>query len=236
MKKNGQKSNDIYFKLKEDILLLKLEPGTVLSEIESASNFNISRTPVRDAFKRLEFDGLLEVKPHIGSYVTLIDIEDIEDAMYIREKVEVSCMLDLMNTITQMEKIKIDFILDKQEKLINSNLEGKVLANEFILSDNEFHRAIFEFSNRVKAWEYINELEYDYQRFRLFLNIDEKDVLKKLYTEHRQLFELILNKDEKQLVEAFHRHLNKGFEEGLKKVFKSPHLFKNLNYFTHNSR
>ena len=48
--------------------------------------FNISRTPVRDAFKRLELDGLLEVRSHIGTFVTLIDLDNVADLIYMREK------------------------------------------------------------------------------------------------------------------------------------------------------
>lgn len=229
MEKNNQKSNEIYSKLKEEITYMDVLPGSVLSEIENTKRFNISRTPVREAFKRLEFDGLLEVRPHIGTFVTLIDLDHIEDVMYLREKVELACMYHLCGQMTQKQKIKMEFILAKQEKLISSDISGHQLAREFILSDNDFHRSFFEYSTRLKIWEYLNNLEYDYQRFRVFLNIDEREVLKKLHDEHTQIFELIVTGDKDKLSEVYHDHLSKGFAEGLKKVFKAPQLFKSLS-------
>lgn len=229
MKKNGQKSDVIYKQLKEQILFMDIEPGSALSEIENAAKFNISRTPVRDSFKRLELDGLLEVKSHIGTFVTLIDLDHIADVLYMREKVEYACMLELMNKLGHREKIKIEFNLDKQRQLLDSDLTGLNLAREFNILDNEFHQLIFEFSNHSKIWEYLHELEYDYARFRIFLNITEHKVLEELFLDHMTIFGYILSGDKEKLENLFHHHLNDGFEEGLKKAFKTPHLFKNLS-------
>ena len=66
--------------LKSWILTFKLKPGQAIGEVDIAQQFGVSRTPVRDAFKRLEVDGLIEVKSHIGTYVTLIDVNQITDA------------------------------------------------------------------------------------------------------------------------------------------------------------
>lgn len=229
MKKNGQKSDAIYRQLKQQIIYMDIEPGSSLSEIDNAKKFNISRTPVRDAFKRLELDGLLEVRSHIGTFVTLIDLDNVADLIYMREKIEIACMLELVNKLSQQEKVKIEFNLDKQRQLINSEISGLELAREFNLLDNEFHQMMFEFSNHSKIWEYLNDLEYDYQRFRVFLNITQRSVLEQLYLDHMTMFGYILSDDSKKLEELFHHHLNNGFEEGLKKVFEAPNLFKNLS-------
>ena len=229
MKKNGQKSDAIYRELKEQIIFMDIEPGSALSEIDSAAKYKISRTPVRDSFKRLELDGLLEVRSHIGSFVTQIDLDHIADVLYIREKVEFACMKELMNRLSYREKLKIEFNLDKQHQLLNSEIKGRALAREFNILDNEFHQLIFEFSSHSKIWEYIHSLEYDYQRFRVFLNITEHKVLEQLYLDHMTMFGYILAADEDKLEVLFHNHLNDGFREGLKKAFQSPEFFKNLS-------
>ncbi|MBQ8624941.1 MAG: GntR family transcriptional regulator, partial [Agathobacter sp.] len=61
--KHTATSDGVYAELKEQILHLELPPGSSISEIETAEKYNISRTPVRDAFKRLEREGLLEIRP-----------------------------------------------------------------------------------------------------------------------------------------------------------------------------
>ena len=72
------------------ILHLELPPGAAVSEIETAAMYNVSRTPVRDAFKTLELEGLLEIRPHIGTFVTQIDMDMVSDILYMREKLEYS--------------------------------------------------------------------------------------------------------------------------------------------------
>ena len=78
----------VYKDLKEQILHLELPPGSAISEIDTAAAFHVSRTPVRDAFKMLEREGLLEVRPHIGTFVSLIDLNMISDILYLRETLE----------------------------------------------------------------------------------------------------------------------------------------------------
>ncbi len=94
-KKRTGTSRAVYEKLKEQILHLELPPGSAISEIETAEKYQISRTPVRDAFKMLEGDGLLEIRPHIGTFVSLIDLNMISDILYMREVLEQAVFRDL---------------------------------------------------------------------------------------------------------------------------------------------
>ncbi|MCL6639666.1 MAG: GntR family transcriptional regulator, partial [Firmicutes bacterium] len=78
----------VYAKLREQILNLELPPGTALSEQESALAFKVSRTPVRESFMRLAQEGLVEVLPQRGTFVSLIDTELVEEARFMREQLE----------------------------------------------------------------------------------------------------------------------------------------------------
>ena len=80
-KKHSGTSEAVYQKLKEQILYLELPPGSAISEIDTAAKYEMSRTPVRDAFKMLESEGLLEIRPHIGTFVSLIDLNMISDIL-----------------------------------------------------------------------------------------------------------------------------------------------------------
>ena len=102
-KKNNASSNVVYTGLKEDILSLKLPPGSSISETDTAAKYNVSRTPVRDAFKALANEGLLEVKPHIGTFVSLMDINQISDVLYIRNVVEQSILKDLAISFSEAD-------------------------------------------------------------------------------------------------------------------------------------
>ena len=103
LKKSNASSNIVYEGLKAEILSLRLAPGSSISETDIASKFNVSRTPVRDAFKALSNEGLLEVKPHIGTFVSLMDINQISDVLYVRKVVELSILKDLTMTLTELD-------------------------------------------------------------------------------------------------------------------------------------
>ena len=78
----------VYTTLKQLILSLKLPPGTAISEKEISLEFNVSRTPVRESFVRLAQEGLLEVYPQRGTYVSLIQVDLVEEARFMREQLE----------------------------------------------------------------------------------------------------------------------------------------------------
>ena len=99
IKKNNASSNIVYKGLRDDILSLKLIPGSAISETDIASKYNVSRTPVRDAFKALSNEGLLEVKPHVGTFVSLMDINQISDVLYVRKVVELYILKYLANSL-----------------------------------------------------------------------------------------------------------------------------------------
>ena len=114
--KHTATSDVVYSQLKERILHLELPPGAAISEIETAAAYHISRTPVRDAFKRLEQEGLLEIRPHIGTFISLIDLNAVSDVLYIREVLEFSVFSDLTRSDTFSEE-KIRPILEHQKAL-----------------------------------------------------------------------------------------------------------------------
>lgn len=219
-----------YEKIREEILYLELEPGQIISEIETAKRFNVSRTPVRDAFKKLENEGLLEIRSHIGTYVSLIDLENINDILYMREKLELAVLEDLSKNINQLQQIRLNYILTKQKDLFEQNLSEKQLAKEFILVDNEYHKTIFEISSRSNIWNYLQSIEHHYERLRMFLNLTDKEILYQLYEEHTKILDCVMHKDMEGLHPLFSHHLYGGIQRGNQKVFEKPDYFTNLSF------
>src|ERR671921_101679 len=80
----------IYGQIRQDIISLRLRPGTRLSENELALRFGTSRAPVREAIIRLAEEGLIEVLPQRGSFVTRISLSAMERARFVREALEVA--------------------------------------------------------------------------------------------------------------------------------------------------
>ena len=83
----------VYMELREQILKLQLPPGTPLSENETSLLFKVSRTPVRESFLRLAQEGLVQVLPQRGTFVSLIDTALVEEARFMREQLEKAVIL-----------------------------------------------------------------------------------------------------------------------------------------------
>src|SRR5471030_2430341 len=78
-------SRRIYNLLRQEIINLNLAPGLNISEKDISEKFKVSRTPVREAFVRLSKEGLLNIYPQKGSFVSLIDLSSVEEARFMRE-------------------------------------------------------------------------------------------------------------------------------------------------------
>ena len=100
MKRNdGERDNlfdNIYLSLRQDILWLRLKPGTILTEAYLADKFQSSKTPVREALMRLSFDGLVNVFPRRGYCVSEISFADIKDMHEYRWVLESTCLAKAM--------------------------------------------------------------------------------------------------------------------------------------------
>ena len=80
--------DQVYYWLKEDIMKFRLIPGTHISEKEISGKYEVSRTPVREAFLQLAKEGLLEIYPQKGTRVSLIDLDLVEEARFMRENLD----------------------------------------------------------------------------------------------------------------------------------------------------
>ena len=96
-KEEESKKEYAYRILKENIMSLELKPGELLSEVELSEKLNISRTPIREVIMRLKNEHLIEVKPQSGTYVSLIDLNLIEEAIFMRFALEEKVLKEACN-------------------------------------------------------------------------------------------------------------------------------------------
>lgn len=226
--KHTATSDGVYDSLKEKILHLELPPGSAISEIETAEQYNISRTPIRDAFKRLEREGLLEIRPHIGTFISLIDLNAVSDVLYIREVLETAVLSDLSQTYDKSQDLRIRLILQHQKELLSSNMPIDELSRAFILSDNEFHYALFDAAGKKNIVDFMNSYNSQYERFRTFINFNGKEDIQKLYECHVKIWECITTKDLEGLKDCINHHLYDGFSASSDIISKYPEYFKKI--------
>ncbi len=225
-KKFPGSSENVYQKLREKILHLELPPLSSVSEIETAAEYEVSRTPVRDAFKMLEAEGLLEVRPHIGTFVTQIDLEMVSDILYMREKLDAAVLTELSEKFSESDKKEVMEKLDKQKRLLESDMDIDELSRAFILEDNEFHYMLYEKAGRSNVHLMFSFMNAQYERFRTLLNLCGKDNLERLYKDHVILVECIEHGNIVELNGLISKHIYEGFRqcEAVKKRY--PEYFK----------
>lgn len=228
-KKHTATADGVYEHLKEQILHLELPPGASISEIETAEKYNISRTPVRDAFKRLEREGLLEIRPHIGTFISLIDLNAVSDILYIREVLENAILSDLAKVYDKSQDLRIQLILQHQKELLDSDMPIDELSRAFIHSDNEFHTALFDAAGKKNVIKFLYSYNSQYERFRTFINFNGKEDIQKLYNCHVRIWDCIVKKDLDGLKECINHHLYDGINSSSDIVTKTPEYFTQIH-------
>jgi len=198
-------SDEIYFALKKDILNLTLYPGKLISENGIASQYNVSRTPVKTAFLRLSSEKFIEIVPQKGTYVTLLDMELIKEIIYMRTVLESTVIKDVFGKINDELIDKLSNNLEKQKEMIQR--ATVVEAREYYEIDSVFHSICFDFVGKIKLWNIIEELDVYYTRFRM-LDMVAVRPFDRLFKEHKELFEAIKESNKEKLDEVLNRHLN----------------------------
>ena len=224
-KKHAGTYQQVYRQLRNEILHLELPPGSSIGEIETAARFQTSRTPVRDAFKILEIEGLLEIKPHIGTFVSHIDLRTVSDILYMRCTMEQVIFKELSQTLNKSQEYKICLLLQKQKELLESDVPLEEMARTFIVHDNEFHYALYELAGRKNISLFYSAVNSQYERFRTFINLGGKDELQRLYNEHEQIWNCIVSKDLEKLDDCISHHLYDGFNSSMKVIRDYPDYF-----------
>ena len=228
-KKKPTASQIVYQEIKEQILHLELAPGTAISEIDTAAKYHISRTPVRDVFKALEAEGLLEVKPHIGTFVSQIDLDMISDILYMREVMEQAIFKDLSATYDKSQEYRIKLVLQEQQKILESDLPLSEKSRKFIISDNRFHQTLYETAGKKNISTFFSTIHSQYERFRTFINMSGKNDLNRLYQEHIEITNCIAEKRIDDLQTLISHHIYDGFNASVLEIPNYSNYFKNYS-------
>ena len=206
---------EISLALKEDILTLNLRPGQMISENEVAELYNVSRTPVKNAFTRLESEGFIEVVPKKGTFVTLIDCEYIRAIVHMRYVMEVNvCKTILREPCLQAITEKLEKNLAEQERLIRL---GEVSSTCFYEVDSRFHLSLFEHVRLERVWSIIQANQLHYTRFRL-LDSQMNSQYDQLYRKHTELFRALCDRDERRFEQHMYEHLHTYLHYVIKSV------------------
>lgn len=208
-------TENIYYILKNNIINWNLKPGQRISEKEMSDILNVSRTPVRESFITLSKEGLLEILPQRGTFISRVDLGEVEEGMFIRKNLEIPVIQQAIHEFPKKYINTLEDLLDKQAESISEDN-----CKEFIKYDEKFHRIIFKGCNKEKTWEVIQAANTQYNRVRMLtlIDINKSEIL---VQEHKDILSAIKNKDMLLGEKMIKEHLEKLYVE--KKILKSKY-------------
>ena len=196
----------VFHKLREDILSGKYEENEELKEVAIGEELGVSRTPVREAFRQLELEGLIQIIPNKGAYVTGITEKDVQDIYMIRSLLEGLCAKWATEHITreQLEEMEENVYLAK----FHAEKGHLDLLAEL---DNRFHEILYEACNSKM-------LEHQLKDFhRYVLRVRKKTLSNanrgpKSNQEHEAILEAIKSGDAELAQQLANRHMINAYE------------------------
>ncbi|MDO4269110.1 MAG: GntR family transcriptional regulator [Eubacteriales bacterium] len=193
----------VFDMLKQAILSLELKPGQAISENEICARFEVSRTPVREALRRLQEQGFVNTVPYSGTCVSLLNLDDIRQMIYMRVGVELMVMRDFMAVATPLLYEEIRHQIRLQELMIR---EPGFEPEDFYRMDAQMHMLWFQETGYAKLWDFVQAQQVNYTRFRMLDFVTETDFTR-IIREHTALLELMEAGDEKGLEQTLKDHL-----------------------------
>lgn len=191
-----------------------MKPGDKIVEQELASEFGISRGPVREALRQLEQEGMVEYSRNVGCSVRHIGMDDIYEIYYMRANYEMMAVRLHNGPFPKESLEKMEHILE-QMKLLRKEEYRKVFE-----LDKEFHEVILDlvsFKRLKKAWE---DLNYGNIVTGYNMEVDSEQVIKRQYLIHEKLLNACKTGSPAQVEQAIADHYLGGVEKLIKKVQK----------------
>jgi len=133
-----------YDRIKRQIMNLELKPGQMINDLDVATAMGVSRTPVRDAFRRLEFEGLLHNQPRRGWMVSPLRLEDIREIFLIKESLQGMLAGQAAGCKNESLRAELKVVLEEMEASIDDGSTGQAWWDQ---AHSRFHELMFEMSD-----------------------------------------------------------------------------------------
>lgn len=215
-------SGSAYTWLRDEILSGRLRPGHSLSEADVAQRLGVSRTPVREAIIRLENEGLLAVRPQVGTSVAPIDVEAVADGQFVREAIECHTVALAASSPSAADRRTLRALLRAEDK---AALRGDHAG--FLALDDRLHQHFTAMAGRPRVWRTIEGVKAQLDRVR-FLSLEDPAWLATIHRQHEDIADRVLARDADGAARAMSTHLRAVFESIATIARTSPEYFRNV--------
>ena len=194
---------DVVFNtLRQAIITGEFAPGERLMEIALANRLGVSRTPVREAIRKLELEGLVVMIPRKGAEVAKITEKDLRDVLEVRSSLEELAAELAAERMNDEVKENLEKALKEFEEAIESD-DNAAIAD----SDVDFHDVIFEATGNARLIQIINNLREQMYRYRLEY-VKDTEYHTVLLNEHRELAKAMVEGRKEDARKIMKRHID----------------------------
>ena len=195
---------DVVFNtLRQAILRGELKPGERLMEVQLANKLGVSRTPIREAIRKLEKEGLVTIEPRRGAYASQISTDDMVEILEVRQNME---GLAAFFAASRMNPEQMRELEDVSKKYNQAVADGNM--QDMITYDTRFHRIIVESCNNKILVQMIEQLQELVLRFR-YIYYDNFRRAENMPEEHQTILEAIENGDADAARQAADIHIDR---------------------------
>lgn len=211
--------NTIYDALRDRIIALDLMPGAPLSPAQIRQQFATSATPVRDALRALQEEGLVEIKPQSGTHVSRIDLSHAVQTHFLRSTLEQAIIAQIAASASEMVQTELASIVELQQDCAQQNdLAG------FRQLDFRFHETLFRATNRMALHRLVRRESGHIDRIRS-LHLPRADKAEQIIADHSAIVDALRARDPEQARDAMAAHLSHSVVLGPELKAEFPSLF-----------
>jgi DNA-binding GntR family transcriptional regulator len=193
----------IYSDLRAELVSLQRAPGEAISEAAIALSYGVSRTPVREAILKLSDEGLLEIFPQSGIFVSLIPIAALPEAIIIRKALEATTAQIAAERATVSQILGLHAILQRQREA-----SAAKDRDNFHRADETFHATIAEVAGYAGIWTLIQQVKVHVDRYRR-LTLPQQGRIPRVIVEHEAILRAIEGHDPLGARAAMEFHLDR---------------------------
>ena len=211
----------VYNDLRQKILSLALKPGTELSFTNLKPLYNVSISPIRDALKRLQTEGLVDIRPQSGTSVSLIDMAKVRDERFTRLYLELGAVEKAFD-----RGISEQLIMQWEDSLNKQNLAFAARDTAAFLDlDNRMHRLIFEACGHQLVFDSMLSTSGNYHRVRMVSYLFD-EIFSNAIEQHTEILNALKSGSRDAVLALERKHISKMDTEtsSYQKVY--PQYFK----------
>ena len=209
--------DQIYALVRKAIVTGTLAPGASINEIEIAHTLGISRTPVREAVKKVSDEGLIDVFAQNGTFVADISRKQVEEAYIIRIALELESIRRAALVIETRQVQDLSDIIDAHETALTRSRFDEAIAR-----DDDFHRGIAEVNGLAMLWKVVDISKAQMDRCRL-MSLPSPGAGQETIAQHRAILATLAERDQAGAMKALQTHLETSLRNTISYLDAEPH-------------